>query len=112
MNGEKSEFMISGTQHKLNSINIDFITIDDEKLPISQHVKNLGVILDCNMLMDKAVSHTISACYLELRKIAYLRPILSEDATKTLIISFVISKLDYCNSLYFGISEQKLDKYK
>ena len=47
---------------------------------------------------------------LSLRKIAYLRPLLSEEATKTLVMSFVISKLDYCNSLYFGISEQKLDK--
>ena len=60
--------------------------------------------------MDKAVSHIISSCYFELRKIAYLRPFLSEEATKTLVMSFVISKLDYCNSLYFGISEQKLDK--
>ena len=39
-----------------------------------------------------------------------MRPLLSEEATKTLVMSFVISRLDYCNSLFFGITEQKLDK--
>lgn len=110
MNGDKSEFMIAGTQHKLKSINVNSISVGDEQLDISKHVKNLGVFLDCTMSMDKAVSHVVSVCYLELRKIAYLRPFLSEEATKTLVISFVISRLDYCNSLFFGISEQKLDK--
>ena len=84
MNGDKSEFMIPGTQHKLKSINVNSISVGDEQCDISKHVKNLGISLDSNMSMDKAVSHVISVCYLELRKIAYLRPLLSEENTKNL----------------------------
>ena len=110
MNGEKSEIMLAGTKPKLNSIDVNSISIGDEQLEISKYVKDLGVFLDCNMSMDKAVSHVVSVCYFELRKIAYLRPLLSVESTKTLVIAFVLSRLDYCNSLFFGISDKNLDK--
>jgi len=38
-----------------------------------------------------------------------LRPVvrcLSEDATKTLVQAFVASRLDYCNALFFGITNE------
>ena len=41
-------------------------------------------------------------CYLELRGISSVRHLLSEEATKTLVSAFVLSRLDYCNSLLAG----------
>ena len=60
--------------------------------------------------MDQAVSHIRMSCYLELRRIAHLRPLISEDAAKQLVLSFVISKLDYCNGLLFGITNKNIEK--
>jgi len=34
---------------------------------------------------------------------------LSEDASKTLVQAFVSCRLDYCNSLFFGISEGQMN---
>lgn len=39
---------------------------------------------------------------MEIRHIGTMRVYLTVDATKTLICAFVLSKLDYCNSLLSG----------
>ena len=51
------------------------------------------------------------ACF-ELRRISTIRHYLSIDATKTLICAFVLSRIDYCNSLLAGIPKHLLDILK
>ena len=46
---------------------------------------------------------------LELRRIGHLRRHLTVDAMKKLVSSFVLSRLDYCNSLLAGLLENRLD---
>ena len=40
--------------------------------------------------------------YVEPRRISSIRQYLTVEATKILVCAFVLSKLDYCNSLLFG----------
>ena len=58
--------------------------------------------------MDNAVSHLRKSCYLKLRNIANIRSYLSDAATLKLVLSLVISKLDYCNSLFYNISLENI----
>ena len=46
----------------------------------------------------------------ELRRISSIHHLLTVNATKTLLSAFVLSKLDYCNSLLCGSSQFILDK--
>ena len=49
--------------------------------------------------------HVIKVCqtaYYELKRISSVRSYLTEDATKQLVTSCVLSRLDYCNSLLMG----------
>ena len=48
--------------------------------------------------------------YFEIRNISMMKSILSYDSVKTLITPLVLSRLDYCNSLLAGITEQKISK--
>ena len=41
-------------------------------------------------------------CYFELRRLASIRRFLTSTATATLVSAFVLSRIDYCNSLLFG----------
>ena len=59
---------------------------------------------------DTHVSNLVRSANFELRRISSIRHLLSTDATKTLVSAFVLSRLDYCNSLLFGCSQYLLNK--
>ena len=59
-----------------------------------------------NTTMDKHVTNI----YAELRRINSIRHLLTVNATQTLVSAFVLSKLDYCNSLLCGSLPFILDK--
>ena len=58
--------------------------------------------------MKKHVTKICQACYFELKRIGSIRRFLTEDATKTLVTSCVLSRLDYCNSMLAGCPESTL----
>ena len=78
------------------------ITIGNAQISFKQSVKNLGFILDCHLTMNAHVSNIARTCYFELRRLAFIRRILTNTATATLVSAFVLSRIDYCNSLLFG----------
>ena len=52
--------------------------------------------------MNAHVTNIARTCYFELRRLAYIRRFLTSTATATLVSAFVLSRIDYCNSLLFG----------
>ena len=77
-------------------------TIANAQIPFKQSVKNLGFTLDCHLTMNARVSNIARTCYFELRRLASIRRFLTSTATATLVSAFVLSRIDYCNSLLFG----------
>ena len=65
-------------------------------------MKHLGLALDCHLTMNAHVSNIARTCYFELRRLASIRRFLTSTATATLASAFVLSRVDYCNSLLFG----------
>ena len=60
--------------------------------------------------MKTHVSNLVRWANFELRRISSIRQLLSTDAAKTLVSAFVLSRLDYCNSLLFGCPQYLLNK--
>ena len=52
--------------------------------------------------MNAHVSNIARTCYFELRLLASIRRFLTSTATATFVSAFVLSKIDYCDSLLFG----------
>ena len=50
----------------------------------------------------ESCSKLAQTVYFELRRISSIRNYLTEDATKTLVTSCILSRLDYCNCLLMG----------
>jgi len=44
--------------------------------------------------------------YYQLRQLRPVVRCLSDDATKTLVHAFIASRVDYCNALFFGITNE------
>ena len=48
--------------------------------------------------------------FTELRKLAGMRKDLTKEAAEVLVHSFISNRLDYCNSLYYGLPQYLIDK--
>ena len=106
LNDSKTEFMLvtsKRTRH-LRSIPTS-ITIGNAQIPFKQSVKNLGLTLDCHLTMNAHVSNIARTCYFELRRLASIRRFMTITATATLVPVFALSRIDYCNSLLFGSTQ-------
>ena len=103
LNDNKTELMLvtsKRTKH-LHSLPTS-LTIGNAQIPFKKSVKNFGFTLDCHLTMNAHVSNIARSCYFELRRLASIRRFLTSTATATLVCAFVLSRIDYCNSLLFG----------
>lgn len=111
LNNDKTEMILISPKKFLNSNSTpQSVSLEGCEISLSTAVRNLGVTLDQTLSFDQHISSVCQTCYLELRRISSIRHYLSEDATKTLICSFVLSRLDYCNSLLAGCPKHLLSR--
>ena len=52
--------------------------------------------------MNAHVSNIVRTCYFELRRLASIRRFLTSTVTATLVSAFVLSRINYCDSLMLG----------
>ena len=103
LNDSKTELMLVTSKRSKHLHNLPTsITIGNAQIPFKHSVKNLGFTLDCHLTMNAHVSNIARTCYFELRRLASIRRFLTSTATATLVSAFVLSRIDYCNSLLFG----------
>ena len=103
LNDSKTELMLVTSKRTKHLHNLpSSITISNAQIPFKQSVKNLGFTLDCPLTVDALVSNIARTCYFEQRRLASIGRFLTSTATATLVFTFVLSRIDYCNSLLFG----------
>ena len=97
LNDEKTEFLLVGTKQQLNKItNINVKISHDEIKPVSS-IRNLGYHQDAEMKNAEHVNKLCRQLYPILKRIAKVRQSLTKEATKILIQSLVLGRIDYCN---------------
>ena len=103
LNDNKTELMLVTTKRTKNLHNLPTsITIGNAQILFKHYVKNLGFTLHCHPTMNAHVINIARTCCFELRRLASIRRFLTSTATATLVFAFVLSGIDYCNSLLFG----------
>ena len=76
----------------------------------SQHVSDIGIIFYCTLSMGRQVNSVVKFAFYQLWDIARIKRYLSPKAIELLVHSFVSSKLEFCNSLQYGIPKHLLRK--
>ena len=110
LNRSKTEIILIGTPAQLRKVVFDTVNIDEQAVPAKAVVKNLGVLIESDLKMKAQVNSVVKCCYRHLHVLRKMRSYLTTPALHTLVQAFVISRLDYANSLYFGIPEYLIDK--
>ena len=109
LNGPKTEFMILGKKQMLD-FDKPCLTIDDTPISPSHDVRNLGVIFDENLNMNKHIDTLCKTMFFNIRSISLNRDFLTEKVTIQLMISLVLSRIDYCNSMLAGLPDYNIKK--
>ena len=109
-NDSKTEVLLVGSSHNLSLIPTVNIKVGDNIIISKPYVRNLGAHFDSTLRMDKFVANKCQSANYYLRNIYKIRSLLSPDATKALVYAYVISRLNYCNTLLYGVSGYHLHK--
>ena len=104
LNADKTEFIWLGTRQQLEKVHITALQVGEQSVMPLKKVRDLGVIIDCELTMEDHVKNVVRSCFFQLRQLRSVRRLLTVDARRTLIAAFIASRLDYCNSLLYGVS--------
>ena len=107
-NDSKTEFLIITSSFLKKSFDDLHIMVGDSNIVSSNSARNLRVIFDKCMKLDYHISSVCKSTYFHLRNIGSICSILSNDACAQFIHSLVIVRLDYCNSILYGLPDNSL----
>ena len=110
LNDSKTEFLIIGTRQQLSKVNFNTLHVGDAYITPSNEIKTLGSWFDSQMKFDTNMIKCCKAAFFHLFNIKRIRKFLTHETVQILINSFVTSRLDYCNSLYYGLPASQINK--
>ncbi|GFR94184.1 reverse transcriptase-like protein [Elysia marginata] len=104
MNEDKAELLACSTDRKASPFSIDHMYIDKDKILFSTKAKNFGVYFGTKLSMTHHINH--------LARIMFSQggSFLNEDAVKPLVSTFFLFRLDFCNSLLYGLPMDTLKR--
>jgi len=111
LNTDKSEVVYFGTRQRLRVSKLpESVIIAGSTITTTDQLKILGVVLDSSLTFDQHVLNTGRNCNFHLRALRHIRSSLTQDVANMMTSSIICSRIDYCNSLLIGISEQNLHR--
>ena len=108
LNDEKTEIILCNP--KKYNVNVSEIKVGNDVVEFTDSARNLGVYFDKDLSLDAHFVHISKAVYLEIRRLKHMSKYVSAGSLKTLAASFILSRFDYCNSLFKNLKNSQLDK--
>ena len=110
LNDDKSECLLIGTSKRVSQCSVSTFECCSAQIPMSNTVRNLGVILDSELSLNDHVTKLIQSCFLQLRNIGNVRKYLTKQSAEILVLALVMSRLDYCNSILAGATKSQISR--
>ena len=84
------------------------LTIGDSLVDITNEARNLGILFEDTISMEKHIANVCRAGWACIRRIGKLHKYLDEAATEKLAHAFITSRIDCCNSLLLGLPDKMI----
>ena len=110
LNDDKTDVMLVAHE-KTPVIDLpNVLKVNESYIKFNDNVKNLGMILDNKFSMVPSINQLCKTLYFQIRNISKIRHFIPEDISKKLVTTLVLSKLDYCNSLFVGLQDYNIKR--
>ena len=102
LNQDKTEILLI-TPKNQQTPNVPPLTIGTSNILPSHHARNIGVIMDSHATMERHINSVCRGAYFHLRNIAKIKTCLTKTALQDVTRALITTKLDYCNSILYGL---------
>ena len=109
MDVDKTEFMIIESRKQLEKVSVAELSVGDISVAPASTVRNLGVLFDRNLKFYAQITKTCTGYYYP-HNIRKIRKYLTLDSTRCLVHTLVMGRVDYCNSLLYGLPRNNINK--
>ncbi|XP_043935110.1 uncharacterized protein LOC122808205 [Protopterus annectens] len=107
LNEGKTEVVLFGPSRYTDSSMVDC----GELTPyLKDFVVNLGVKMDKDLCFRGHINGIVASSFYQLRLLARVKPFLSRCDLEIVVHAFITSRLDYCNSILFGVIHGALSR--
>jgi hypothetical protein len=109
LNIAKTDFIIFQSVKSSFDASTCSLVVDNITIHPKNKVRDLGIILDNHIQMDDHIANICKNAIYYLRLICRCRQFLNRQTTTILVYALVMSRIDYCSALLYGVSA-KLNK--
>ena len=113
INADKSNYIIIGSKDhttKLQDIRLDDIVINNEPIKRETVTTNLGIEFDQNLTWENQITKQVQNGYFKLKQLYRFKNFLSEKCKARLIETYVLSQLNYGNTVTQNITKELQNK--
>lgn len=108
VNPSKTEYLLIGNSIQRSKVSNSSVYFQNLTLTPTDSVRNLGVIFDSNLDYKNHISSICKASFFQIRQLRQIRSSLDRNSATILANSLVHSKIDYCNSLLYGLPDTSI----
>ena len=112
LNTAKTEVLWCASIRRQHQIPQPGLRVGVDVIVPSASVRDLGIYLDCDVSMKTHVSKVVSSCFAVLRRLRSIRSSVTRPVFVSLVVSLVLSRLDYGNATLAGITDRLMDRLR
>jgi len=99
-----------GSRHIIDKLDVHEVQVLSSTVKVDSSARDLGVVVDRRLTMSDHVVSVCRSAYYCLRQIRPVVQSLTVNAAKTLVQACIASRLDYCNAVLHGITDNLLQR--
>jgi len=104
-NDKKTEVIVFGC-----TTGTPLVDLSSLALVLKPTVTNLGFKVDSDHKPHNQIRSVVKLSFFQLRQLVKIKPIFPRQLFETVIHTFVTTWLDYCNTLYVGVSASSITR--
>ena len=101
LNPLKSQIIVYCNNILKRLLNINGFILNNSCIRFCETVKNLGFTFDTHLTLEQQVQECVSSVFASIKSITGIKHLLTRQEVIILVSLLIVSKLDYCNALYY-----------
>ena len=101
-------YIIQKDQSK--QVTVSELSLEDSIISETDCAKNLGAWMDSSVSVERHVNELCKTCLIYINWIRNIRSCLTIAITKNIVQELINSRINYCNTLLFGLPSYQINK--